>query len=184
MTEKRYSLVYYADKGGAFIKDNENGIEWYHDSRASLLEIVNELNELDEKNKEIKTQYDNLKAQRDEFYRGARENANHVGQLEKENEELKQQLDSLQTKKNLSSIHTHKKITGLMEANKELKQSISDWQGSYDELYEDNLKLEKENKELRSERDYWKTLAQSLAKTNGNVELKDEHLAWKRVDVE
>ena len=44
--------------------------------------------------------------------------------------------------------------------------------------------LVKENKELRSDRDYWKTLAQSLARTNGNVKLKDEHLAWKRVDVE
>ena len=53
------------------------------------------------------------------------------------------------------------------------------------EVYEDSLnKLEKENKELRSDRDYWKTLAQSLARTNENVELKDEHLAWKRVDVE
>jgi len=48
----------------------------------------------------------------------------------------------------------------------------------------DMNKLYEENKELRSDRDYWKTLAQSLAKNNGNVELKDEHLAWKRVDVE
>ena len=32
MTEKQYSLVYYADKGGAFIRDNKNSIEWYHDS--------------------------------------------------------------------------------------------------------------------------------------------------------
>ena len=51
--------------------------------------------------------------------------------------------------------------------------------------YEKKIKkLEKENKELRSDRDYWKTLAQSLAKTNGNIELKDEHIGWKRVDVE
>ena len=51
--------------------------------------------------------------------------------------------------------------------------------------YEKKIKkLEKENKELRSDRNYWKTLAQSLARTNENVELKDEHLAWKRVDVE
>ena len=120
-----------------------------------------------------------------------------------------------------------------MEANKELKQSISDWQGSYDELYEKNkqceneiarlqlinnklkdkdytnykekiqelqeenkelkvtngemedylARMEEENKELRSDRDYWKTLAQSLAKTNGTLKLKDEHIGWKRVDV-
>ena len=54
MTEKRYSLVYYADKGGAFIKNNETGIEWYHDSRASLLEIVDKLNELAEENHFLK----------------------------------------------------------------------------------------------------------------------------------
>ena len=58
MSEKRYSLVYYADKGGAFIKNNENGIEWYHDSRASLLEIVNELNELAEENQLLKDKYE------------------------------------------------------------------------------------------------------------------------------
>ena len=44
--------------------------------------------------------------------------------------------------------------------------------------------LSEENKELKRDRNYWKTLAQSLAKNNGNVKLKDEHLAWKRVDLE
>lgn len=119
MAEKQYSLVYYADKGGAFIKNNETGTEWYHDSRASLLEIVDELNELHEENeqskmmiatlrnivldqedlekenKEIKLQYDNLEAQRDEFYRGARENANRVRQLKKENQQLKENVSRL-----------------------------------------------------------------------------------------
>ena len=60
MTEKRYSLVYYADKGGAFIRDNKNSIEWYHDSRASLLEIVDKLNELAEENKELKEENQEL----------------------------------------------------------------------------------------------------------------------------
>jgi len=71
--------------------------EWLTDK-----EVVDKLNELAEENKEIKIQYDNLKAQRDEFHRGARENANRVGQLEKENKELQErnnrqykQLDDL-----------------------------------------------------------------------------------------
>ena len=51
------------------------------------------------------------------------------------------------------------------------------------ELETEIMKLKEENKELRSDRNYWKTLAQSLAKTNGNIELKDEHIGWKRVDV-
>ena len=53
-----------------------------------------------------------------------------------------------------------------------------------DKATERITELEKENKELRSDRDYWKTLAQSLAKTNGNIEPKDGHIGWKRVDVE
>lgn len=54
----------------------------------------------------------------------------------------------------------------------------------YMDLLKQQRELEKENKELRSDRDYWKKLAQALAKNNGNVKLKDEHLAWRRVDVE
>jgi len=46
------------------------------------------------------------------------------GRLTQKNEELKLELDSLQNKKNLSSIRTHKKITGLMEENKELKKQL------------------------------------------------------------
>ena len=52
------------------------------------------------------------------------------------------------------------------------------------ELETEIMKLKEENKELRSDRNYWKTLAQSLAKTNGTLKLKDEHIGWKRVDVE
>lgn len=61
MAEKQYSLVYHADKGGAFIKNNETGTEWYHDSRASLLEIVNELNELTDENEQLKKELNAFK---------------------------------------------------------------------------------------------------------------------------
>lgn len=68
-------------------------------------------------------------------------------------------------------------LNGLAEENKELKVTNGEM--------EDYLaRMEEENKELRSDRDYWKTLAQSLAKTNGTLKLKDEHIGWKRVDVE
>lgn len=63
-----------------------------------LVDLIDDINKLAEENKEIKIQYDNLKAQRDEFYRGARENANRVGQLEKENKELKLQLEAFKDK--------------------------------------------------------------------------------------
>ena len=69
------------------------------------------------------------------------------------------------------------KLNELAEENKELKVTNGEM--------EDYLaRMEEENKELRSDRDYWKTLAQSLAKTNGTLKLKDEHIGWKRVDVE
>ena len=41
----------------------------------------------------------------------------------------------------------------LMEENKQLNQAISDWKGSYDELYQDIKILEKENKELKAKVD-------------------------------
>ena len=37
----------------------------------------------------------NTSDQRDEFYRGARENANRVGKLKKENEQLKKRIDRI-----------------------------------------------------------------------------------------
>ena len=78
--------------------------EWLTDK-----EVVDKLNELAEENKEIKIQYDNLKAQRDEFYRGARENANRVGQLEKENKELKIKNDLLSDELEQAKAVIHKK---------------------------------------------------------------------------
>ena len=76
---------------------------------------------------------------------------------------------------------TVQKICELLNELHEENQRLQHFESLYRER---NLKLEKENKELRSDRDYWKTLAQSLARTNGNIELKDEHIGWKRVDVE
>lgn len=42
------------------------------------------------------------------------------------------------------------KLNELSEENKQLKQTISDWKGSYDELYQDIKILEKENEQLKS----------------------------------
>lgn len=79
-------------------------------------------------------------------------------------------------------------LNGLAEENQQCKEYnaklYSNSMKSEKQLLKQIKELKEENKELRNDRDYWKTLAQSLAKNNGNVELKDEHLAWKRVDVE
>ena len=49
------------------------------------------LNELYEENNELRLQLNLCSDQRNEFHRGARENANRVGKLKKENEQLKEQ---------------------------------------------------------------------------------------------
>ena len=123
MSEKRYSLVYYVDKGGAFIKDNENGIEWYHDSRASLLEIVDKLNELAEEK-----EYYQIKSGKCE---------EELLQLRRDNKQLKQRNkrfeEKIQRERN-SFTKTHErwskeaetKIKELSEENEQLKQFIQE----------------------------------------------------------
>ena len=113
MTEKRFWYD-FEDCTGAkivdFKEDKEYSLETIGDFRAieELLNMLHEENKkLDEKyicefslretlqqelqrveneNEQLKTQLQNTSDQRDEFYRGARENANRVGKLEKENE--------------------------------------------------------------------------------------------------
>ena len=92
MTEKQYSLVYYADKGGAFIKNNETGTEWYHDSRASLLEIVNELNGLAEENYDNKAMIEFLSTENTQIMNELKTRTQIQHQLEEENEQLKEEL--------------------------------------------------------------------------------------------
>lgn len=41
------------------------------------------------------------------------------------------------------------KVVDLLNENEQLKQTISDWNGSYDELYEEVKRLEKENENFK-----------------------------------
>lgn len=108
MSEKQYSLVYYADKGGAFIKNNETGTEWYHDSRASLLEIVNELNGLVEEKEICKQAYREIKEdaikkaeENEELKQGIIDYSQYLTdkstKLEEENNELKSKCEFMET---------------------------------------------------------------------------------------
>lgn len=75
MTEnKRFNFI--CDDENCFFKDMDNVIDCY--------EVCNLLNEFDKENKELKLQYSNLKRQKDEFFKGAMENASRVNQLEEE----------------------------------------------------------------------------------------------------
>ena len=55
----------------------------------------------------------------------------------------------------------------LIDDNTEFVVELNQNSKKLKELLEENEQLKKENKELRSDRNYWKTLSQSLAKTNG-----------------
>ena len=82
MTPKRFNRV------GGYVYDGDKCISHFEDV-AHRDDIVKLLNELHEENEQLKTQLQNTSDQRDEFHRGARENANRVGKLEKENEQLR-----------------------------------------------------------------------------------------------
>ena len=69
--------------------DNITGKEY----ESNFEDIVDLLNELHEENNELRLQLNLCSDQRNEFHRGARENANRVGKLEEENKQLKQKLD-------------------------------------------------------------------------------------------
>lgn len=92
MTEKRFTydkpLVAFS-KGG--INDNVTG-ETYEFTMDTVLDLLNALHE---ETLLLRLQLNSCSDQRDEFHRGARENANRVGKLEKENEQLKGELRNL-----------------------------------------------------------------------------------------
>lgn len=80
MTKKRFTL----NVDGETINDGDN--------RYCGEDVVELLNELHEKNKELRLQLNLCSDQRNEFHRGVRENVNRVGKLEKENEQLKNNI--------------------------------------------------------------------------------------------
>ena len=112
MTEKRYGIWNYVSCDVSSIVDKSNN---------NLLNIVDAcelLNSLSEENEQLKTQLQNVSDQRDEFHRGARENANRVGKLEKENEQLNDSL--LSTSREFQ--YGVKKVQKLAKENEQLKK--------------------------------------------------------------
>lgn len=110
MNKKRFSLN--IDTEWWFVQDNTiqvnkygyrddlTGEDEYRGLRQELTEqeTVNLLNKFYEENKKLRFQFNLLQEPVNEFYRGARENANMVGQLKKENKELKLQLEAFKDK--------------------------------------------------------------------------------------
>ena len=75
------------------LRQKYDELEEDRDYVKSLLDVEFEKRiKLQKENEQLKTQLQNTSDQRDEFHRGARENANRVGELERENEQLKKEL--------------------------------------------------------------------------------------------
>ena len=91
MTEKRFEC----DKGSRIIIDNETKLHYIMTLDWECRLITKLLNHFSEENEQLKFELQSISDQRDEFHRGARENANRVGKLEKENEQLKKVLGSI-----------------------------------------------------------------------------------------
>ena len=95
MTEKRFEYKNHK------VFDNLTG-----ETHSSNMVSVNVLNELHEENNELRLQLNLCSDQRNEFHRGARENANRVGKLEKENEELKSENLLLKSALSLEEVES------------------------------------------------------------------------------
>ena len=119
---------------------------YYVDYFDEIIDLCNELNEvkvqLQEENKELKSENEHMKlslsnisSQRDEFHRGARENANCIGKLKKENEQLKYTLGAY-----MVDLNNYKgKCSALEIENEELKKELKrcrDWINSDKNDYE------------------------------------------------
>lgn len=103
--EKRFSLSidtewWFVQVNKYGYRDDLTGEDEYRGLRQELTEqeTVSLLNEFYEENKKLQFQVNLLQEQVNEFYRGARENANMVGQLKRENRELKLQLEAFKDK--------------------------------------------------------------------------------------
>ena len=79
------------------IRDTSNGLIYC--GRETICDLLNELNDENEQlkseKKDMQILINTISDQRNEFHRGARENANRVGKLEKENWQLKKELQRM-----------------------------------------------------------------------------------------
>ena len=77
--EENKLKLYEIDNNPSDDLDESNLFYMYSSSESNIKSIVDKLNSLVNENEQLKMQLQNTSAQRDEFLRGARENANRVG---------------------------------------------------------------------------------------------------------
>ena len=151
MTAKRFTRIICSN-------DEYTGSLYCNDEPLKIEEVCTLLNELYEENQELRLQLNLCSDQRNEFHRGARENANRVGKLKKENEQLKTFLEALREELSLADRDN----TILEKENEQLKQAYTqlkhrhsllhdvciDAECDRDSYRKDIVSLEEENKRL------------------------------------
>lgn len=146
MTEERFKLHYVDEKHiSAKLYDNGTFIGLIHIGAELIIEL---LNSLSKENEQLKILTNNTSDQRNEFHRGARENANRVGKLEKENKELKllvQNWETLDKEKNGQLDKQNQTLKKLKKENEELKQKVN----FYKDFQKDARELDKKNEQLK-----------------------------------
>lgn len=98
-----------------------------------------------------------------------------LNELNEENQKLLRDCDNLiddNTELVVESNQDNKKLKEVLEENEQLKQAISDWKGSYDELYSDNKILEKENEQLK----------QSLERKQRRIDAYEDYIKTLKED--
>ena len=131
MTEKRFRVQEhclrssYGIEAENWLVTNDNHSVVLNDKAEAHMvanmsnDVIDKLNLLHEEKNELRLQLNLCSDQRNEFHRGARENANRVGKLEEENKQLKQvnemlQMDLAMTERNL------------IEENEQLKEELKE----------------------------------------------------------
>ena len=94
MIEKRFWYD-FEDCNGPKIVDFKKDKEYPLETIGDLNNLSDENDQLKQSKKELQFQLNICADHRNEFHRGARENANRVGKLEKENEQLKKENNEL-----------------------------------------------------------------------------------------
>ena len=127
MTEKQFENR--PNKSNVLERENldlSEELDYYKTKCASL---ETGLFQADKENEDMRRLINNISLQRDEFHRGARENANRVGKLKKENEELKlliQNWEALDEEKDEQLNKQNQTLKKLVKENERLKQIIND----------------------------------------------------------
>ena len=127
MTEKRFTIW---ELNNAQIEDNVELESYICLNERESEEMCELLNELHEKNNELRLQLNLCSDQRNEFHRGARENANRVGKLEKENEQLKHRINDYNIALKKLQDLTERKIN----ENEQLKHKLKSLNDNFNHL--------------------------------------------------